>query len=235
MAGTGKEWARSGGDGRGPVIAIDGPGGVGKTTVSRMLAERLGFRYIDTGAMYRALAVAAAEAGVDLDSDTELEGFCSRARVEFDPATSHVTVNGVDYSGRIRTPEAGDYASRASSREPVRRLLTRAQRRLGREAPVVMEGRDIGTVVFPDADMKFFLDAAPEVRARRRHGELAGADLARVNEELEKRDRRDSSRKNAPLKKADDAIYVDTGELTIEGVLDVLLGHLRAGGVIGSD
>ncbi|MFQ5464568.1 MAG: (d)CMP kinase [Thermodesulfobacteriota bacterium] len=217
---------------RAVVVAVDGPGGVGKTTVSKLLAGRLGLGYVDTGAMYRAVALAAHRAGVDLESTEELSAFCSGAEVEYDAGAGSVRVNGEDYTGIIRTAEAGRLASIASSRAPVRRLLTGLQRELAREGSVVMEGRDIGTVVLPGADIKFFLDAPGGVRAGRRHGELSGEDLASVGRELAERDRRDSSRENSPLVMADDAIYVDTGNIDIEGVLAVLMDHMRRRGLI---
>lgn len=236
---TGRESSRekavTKGTPRAPIIAIDGPGGVGKSTLSKLLAEKLGLSYIDTGAMYRAFAVAANDAGVNFDDDIKIERFCSGTKVDYDTDTGAVSVNGVDYTSRIRTQEAGELASRSSSKKPVRKLLTEAQRRLGRSGGVVMEGRDIGTVVFPDADIKFFLDAPGEVRASRRHRELVDADLKKVNEELTKRDTRDTERKNAPLFKAEDAIYIDTGDLSIEEVFGKLLDYIEKKGVIEHD
>lgn len=237
MTGAGGE---KGGGGRrscGPVVAVDGPSGVGKSTAARGLAGRLGLRYVDTGAMYRALALAAVDAGVDLTSDAELREFCFGAEMDLDPETGRVSVNGTDYTGRIRTEEAGGYASLASARPPVREMLTNLQRELAREGGVVMEGRDIGTVVLPDADIKFFLDASAEVRAARRHGEIAakgdrGADLKEITSRMAGRDERDRSRKAAPLRKAPDAILVDTGSLDAEEVLATLLGYMRGRGII---
>jgi len=232
MTGAGGEKGRCGRRSGGPVVAVDGPSGVGKSTAARGIAERLGLRYIDTGAMYRALALAAYGAGVDLESDAELEEFCSTAEMDLDPETGRISVNGTDHTDRLRTEEAGGYASLASARPPVREKLTGLQRELAREGGVVMEGRDIGTVVLPDADIKFFLDASPEVRAMRRHGELEGADLNKISSSMAGRDERDRSRKAAPLKKAPDAILVDTGSLDAEEVLATLLGHMRDRGII---
>ena len=144
---------------RGTVIAVDGPSGVGKTTISRLLAKRLGFKYVNTGSMYRALALAAEEAGVDLKSDSALEKFCSTASVGYNADTGETAVNGKDYTPFIRTQRAGELASAVSVLASVRRFLAGLQRKTGEGGCVVMEGRDIGTVVFPDAGVKVFLGA----------------------------------------------------------------------------
>lgn len=215
---------------QGFIIAIDGPSGVGKTTVSRMLARRLDYRYVDTGAMYRAFALAANESGVDLSSEDSLEGFTKRALIVYGEGGT-VLINGKDYTESIRTEEAGRLASTASSKKPVRAFLVAYQRTVGRGGSVVMEGRDIGTVVFPDADMKFFLDAPHDVRARRRHLELAGRSPSSEEEtsrKIEERDREDTSRENSPLKMAGDAIFIDTGGITAEEVVEKMLAAIRA-------
>jgi len=210
---------------RQPVIAIDGPSGVGKTTVSRRVAQALGYGYVDTGAMYRCLAVAANASGVDLESDDGLRDYCSRVVVSYDGA-GNMLLDGVDYSDRIRTEEAGALASITSAKTPVRDFLVACQRRLGTVGNVVMEGRDIGTVVFPDAIVKIFLDASHDVRAARRHKELAEkgkAAASDVSKKIEERDRRDTQRKNSPLKAAADAVVIDTGSLDIDGVVARIL------------
>ena len=206
------------------VIAIDGPSGSGKTTVSRRLAEELGFRYVDTGAMYRAVALSVDEAGVDIENDAALAAFCSEAAVEYDAETGSIHVNGKDYTAKIRSLEAGRIASVVSPKRAVRRLLVDYQRSLAKRGSLVMEGRDIGTVVLPGADLKIFLTAEHGVRAGRRHVELGpGVTGERVSEEMDARDRRDTERADSPLKKADDAVSIDTSSLDVEGVVAHIL------------
>jgi cytidylate kinase len=212
------------------VIAIDGPGGVGKTTIAKRLAAKLGLKYVDTGAMYRAIALAAMDAGVDISSEEALEKFCKDVRIKYDMGSGAISVGGADYTSRIRTQDAGKAASVASQSMHVRRLLVDYQRRLAAGGSVVMEGRDIGTVVLKDADIKFFLDANIDTRAGRRHLEVEGAEgVGRedVSRTLKERDTRDSTRKTSPLKKAADAVYVDTSTLDIDGVMEKILGYIR--------
>ncbi len=213
------------------IIAIDGPSGSGKTTVSRRLAEELGFRYVDTGAMYRAVALSVTMAGVDIGNDAALVAFCSAATIEYEPATGAIIVNGKDYTGEIRSLEAGRAASVVSSKGPVRRFLVDYQRSLVRGGSLVMEGRDIGTVVLPEADIKIFLTASRDVRAGRRHGELGpGATRAHVSVEIDARDRRDTERADSPLKQADDAIAIDTSSLDVDGVVGRILDSIKGRG-----
>ncbi len=214
---------------KGPVIAVDGPAGSGKSSVSRLLAQRLGLDYVDTGAMYRAAALAMRDEGVDSGDDDAVGRFCSGATVEYSAKDGSVRVNGRPYSERIRTEEAGRLASIAAGKAPVRGLLALYQRTLGARGGVVMEGRDIGTVVFPDADMKFFLDASAEVRAGRRERELqpGGNEAPLVSRDMEERDRRDSSRKHSPLKRAEDSIYIDTSSIGVEGVVELMVQKVR--------
>lgn len=213
------------------VIAIDGPAGAGKSTIARRVASRLGFVYIDTGAMYRAVGLWALRAGVDLEDMHRLEQLASAARIEFAPGSGRVFLNGEDVTEAIRTPEVASAASRISVYAGVRRAMVAEQQRIGRQCNVVMEGRDIGTVVFPDADVKIFLDAAPGVRAERRLRELRErgqpADAAQVAAELEERDRRDRNRAESPLVQAPDAVYLDTTRLSIEEVEEAVLKLVR--------
>jgi cytidylate kinase len=215
------------------VIAIDGPSGAGKSTVAKLLARRLEYTYIDTGAMYRAIGWQAKQDGVDTSEEGALAGLCGRADVTIthDGDGQRVLVNGRDVSGDIRTPEMGMLASAVSRSPAVRAHLLTLQRKLGSRGGVVMDGRDIGTVVFPDADVKFFLDASAEERGRRRYVELKekgmAVDLATITEEIRVRDRQDSTRALAPLRQAPDALYVDSSYLTIDGVVDALLAQIE--------
>lgn len=210
---------------KGPVIAIDGPGGVGKSSVSKRVAESLGFKYINTGAMYRAFALAAKASWVDFKDDLNLQDYCRDINIEYSTDTGRITIDGTDYTDQIGSDRAGELASKVSTKPSVRACLSACQRILGEEGRVVMEGRDIGTIIFPDADVKIFLDAPLEVRAKRRHLELekGGAGAAEVSSTLEARDKRDIERQEAPLKMADDAVHVDTSDLTLEEVVKKVL------------
>lgn len=206
------------------VVAVDGPAGAGKSSASRGLAERLGFTYVDTGAMYRAVGILARDRGVALEDDGALEHLIDGLRI--DAAGERLVVDGRDLSAAVRTPDAGELASRVSTRPVVRDRLVALQRRLGRGGNVVMEGRDIGTVVFPDAGLKIFLTASPEERARRRAREFAArgdaADERQLAADIARRDRRDSERAISPLRPAADAIIVDTSELDLATVVSRL-------------
>lgn len=206
----------------GLIIAIDGPGGVGKSTVSRGVASRLGYAYVNTGAMYRAFALSAVTLGVHADRPSELKNFCEIVHIDYDLKTVAIRANGVDYTEEVKTMRAGELASIYSSKKPVREYLVAYQRSIGASGKVVMEGRDIGTMVFPDADIKIFLDASPEVRAKRRADELNKAS-AEVAKSLAERDERDATRKESPLVKAEDAILVDTSNLNINGVIEAII------------
>ena len=212
------------------VIAIDGPAGAGKSSVSRALAARLGFTYVDTGAMYRAVGVLADEAGIALDDDAALERLL--AGLAFAVDGPQVTVNGRDMSDVIRRGDAGELASRVSTRPVVRAGLVELQRRLGEAADVVMEGRDIGTVVFPHAQLKVFLTATAEERARRRGLELRArgetVDDAALVAGLQQRDARDAGRPIAPLRPAESAVDLDTSALSLDAVVDHLERLARA-------
>ena len=211
-------------------IAIDGPAGAGKSTLARRLAGRLGFLYIDTGAMYRAVALWARRLGVAWDDAARLEQLARESRIELGP-DGRVSLNGEDVSEAIRDPEISEGASRVSAIPGVRRALVEKQQQMGRQASVVMEGRDIGTVVFPEAEVKIYLDATPEERARRRMKDLAArgvaADFAQVLEEMKRRDQRDSTRADSPLRQAPYAIYVDSTGMSEDEVEQALLKIVR--------
>ncbi|HEY6909565.1 MAG TPA: (d)CMP kinase [Myxococcales bacterium] len=208
-----------------PIVAIDGPAGAGKSTVARQLARRLGFSMIDTGAIYRSVALVAQRRGVSWDDDEALRGMLA-AGLGLEFRGDRVLVQGEDVSEAIRTPEISRGASVVSARPVVRKALLQLQRDLGRAASrgAVLEGRDIGTVVFPDADVKFFLTASDEARAGRRHAELLERGLSVPIEEVladqRRRDRDDSERAIAPLRAAADAIRVDTTGLDLEEVVE---------------
>ncbi|MCU0585806.1 MAG: (d)CMP kinase, partial [Desulfobacterales bacterium] len=206
------------------LITIDGPAGAGKTTVSRRVAERLGYRYVDTGALYRGVAYAAHARGVRPEDDEALEGMLANLRLQFatGPSGARLLLDGEEITDRIRTPEVSMLASAVSARPAVRRFLLDLQQALGREKAVVFEGRDMGTVVFPGADLKFFLSASEEIRAQRRFAELAEQGPARLEDvlqEMRRRDAQDSTRELAPLKPAPDAIRIDSSGLSIEQVV----------------
>jgi cytidylate kinase len=209
------------------IIAIDGPSGAGKGTVAKAIAARLGYRHIDTGAMYRALAWKALHDGVDLADESATAALGERAA--FDVEGGRIAIDGHDVRAAIRTPEI-DKASAAVARHPaVRRALVARQRSYGEGGGVVMEGRDIGTVVFPGADVKIYLDASPEERARRRaadpaHTSSTTAQLSDVATALAERDRSDSTRAASPLAVAPDAIVVDTTGVPIDRVVEQVLG-----------
>jgi cytidylate kinase len=214
------------------VIAVDGPAGAGKSTSSRALARRLGFAYVDTGAMYRAVGVLARERGLGLDDDAALAQLAAALRFEIDPGGDRLVVDGRDLSTIIRRADAGELASRVSERPVVRERLVALQRRLGEAGGVVMEGRDIGTVVFPDAALKLYLTADADTRARRRAAELRGrgetVDEAVLARDLAARDRRDSGRASSPLRPAADAVVLDTTRLALEAVVDEMERLARA-------
>jgi CMP/dCMP kinase len=207
-------------------VAIDGPAGAGKSTLARRIADKLGYLYIDTGAMYRAVALWALRTGVALSDMHRLEQLANEAHIEFGPGDRKVLLNGEDVSAPIRTAEVGAAASEVSRVPAVRRALVAKQREIGERASVVMEGRDIGSVVFPDATVKIFLDARPEVRAERRSTESA-LPAAVVAEQIRERDQRDRTRAQSPLVQAPDAVYVDTSGLSIDEVEAALLKIIR--------
>jgi len=207
------------------IIAIDGPGGSGKSTVARAVAKRLGFTYIDTGAMYRAVALWAGRLHIDMGDLHRLEQLAKEAHIEF--TGEQVVLNGEDVTSAIREPHVSEAASEVAACPGVRRAMREEQRRIGDSGPAVMEGRDIGTMVFPDARVKIFLDARPGERAQRRAAEL-GVPVEKVAEDLEGRDHRDRTRAEAPLTQAPDAEYLDTTGLTLQQVEEAVLKLVRA-------
>lgn len=222
-----------------PVVAIDGPAGAGKSTVTRKVAERLGYVVVDTGALYRLVALAAERAHVDFDDVAKVEALAEALVAEgavqlrrADGGATQVLLRGQDVSSAIRSQSIGQGASKVSAHPGVRRALLELQRGQGREGGVVLEGRDIGTVVFPDAEAKYYLTASAEVRAQRRHDELAARgtppSVEEVLREVNERDRRDSTRAIAPLRQADDAQLVDSSQLSIEQVVELIVASVRS-------
>lgn len=215
------------------VVAIDGPAGAGKSTISRKVAARLGSVYIDTGAMYRAVALSALRSNTPLDDTAALESLATSVRIAFGGADSRtVLLNGEDVTEAIRTPQASEAASKVSSVPGVRRAMVLEQRRIAASSPVVMEGRDIGTVVFPDAQVKVYLDADPRVRAVRRAAELEAkgqpADVDEIAKAIAERDHRDATREDSPMKPAADAVRLDTSGLNIDQVEQAILDIVAA-------
>jgi cytidylate kinase len=214
-----------------PVIAIDGPSGVGKGTVARALAAALGYRHVDTGAMYRAVAWRAQQLGLDLDDEDAVLAVVQAALIEADG--SRVVIDGTDVSAAIRTPDIDRATTRVARLPRVRAELVARQRALAEQGPLVMEGRDIGTVVFPAAAVKIYLDASADERARRRAHDPAQSaaqtqDLARIAEAMQRRDENDRTRQASPLSVAADATVVDTTGIPASRVVDQVLAIVRA-------
>lgn len=215
------------------IIAIDGPSGAGKSTLGRRLARELGLLYIDTGAMYRAVALAVTRAGVSTVDEHAVAEVARRAAINLagDPDSLQVQLDGRDVSEEIRTEQISHTSSIISGFSEVRRELVRRQREMGARGGVVLDGRDTGTVVFPRADIKFFLTAVPEARAKRRFDEERRRDQEQTFEEtladINARDRRDSTRRDSPLAIAADAVVIDTTELSVEAVFQRMLEVVR--------
>lgn len=221
---------------RGLTIAMDGPAGAGKSTLAKIVANRLGYLYIDTGAMYRALALKALRTGVDLHDDTALEAMASATSVRLERSSGgglHVLLDGADVSADIRTPEVTRIVSRVSAAMGLRRYMVQAQRDMAQEGGVVMDGRDIGSHVLPDADVKFFLTASLAERALRRHQQLAKAGhnipLQQLEEEIARRDESDRNKGEGSLIQTPDAVVVDTTGRTVDDVVEEILSHCRRG------
>jgi cytidylate kinase len=216
----------------GLIITIDGPSGAGKTTVSRMLADHLGYKYIDTGALYRGIAFEAMALYLSVDDDKGLEKLCDAMEMTFVRNEKGVRLisNHTDITDQIRTPEISMFASAASARAVVRKFLLGLQRKMGQEKSVVFEGRDMGTVVFPDADVKFFLDASLKTRALRRYRELksnVSQTLDAVEKDMKQRDENDRTRELAPLRPAEDGIIIDSTGISAAEVVDKMLQYIQ--------
>ncbi len=213
-------------------IAIDGPAGAGKSSAAKLLAQKLGYTYVDTGLMYRVIAWAAVTKAIIPDNKSIIDTLFSEFKIEFqaEGVSFKVLAQAENITHKLRTPDVSRYASLYSGLPAVRDYLLGLQRKMGQSGGVIMEGRDIGTVIFPEADCKFFLDADTKERALRRHQELKAKDnptkLTDTIRDIQKRDAQDSRRKLAPLKKAADAIVIDSTNLTLEQVVDMMLSHI---------
>ena len=217
------------------IIAIDGPAGAGKSTVARCLAKELGFVYLDTGAIYRALTLKALDENINIQDEASLIGMCKNTQLSVSndkDGSIRIVLDGHDVSGRIRSPRVTQHVSDVAKIRGVRDQMLKLQRGIGVANDSVVDGRDIGTVVFPNADRKFYLDAAFNERVKRRFKELkaAGSLITKeaVESDLKKRDCIDSTRSYAPLRKADDAVYIDTTDMTIEEVVERILKEIEA-------
>ena len=230
---AGSEDSRPNPKGNRLIIAIDGPSGAGKSTLAKRVAKELGFIYLDTGAMYRALAVKVLRQGVDLADDGRLDGLVDNTEIDLRDRDGELAVllDGEDVGAQIRTPEVSQMASKVSALKKVRARMLQLQRQMGQRGNVVAEGRDIGTVIFPQAEVKIYLDASPAERARRRYQELKAAgrevDLPETLREIEERDKRDSERDIAPLCQAADALLVDSSSADADQVALLVLDRIK--------
>lgn len=214
-------------------VAIDGPAGAGKSTIAKLVAKEKGYIYVDTGAMYRGLAIHFLNRGIDPEDRDAVAEACRDAEVTigYEDGVQQIYLNGENVTSMLRTEETGNMASKTSAILEVREKLLELQRSLAREKDVIMDGRDIGTNILPDADVKIYLTASVETRARRRYDELRekGEDcsLEEISRDIKERDERDMTREIAPLKKADDAVLVDSSDMTIQQVVDEICSHCR--------
>lgn len=214
-------------------IAIDGPAGAGKSTIAKLIAKKKQFIYVDTGAMYRAMALYFIRNGIRPEETEKISGKCKEAdiTIRYVDGEQVVLLNGENVNGLIRTEEVGNMASASSVNPDVRRKLVELQQRLAKNSDVVMDGRDIGTCVLPDADVKVYLTASSRVRAKRRYEELEAkgekCDLAQIEKDIIERDERDMNREISPLRQAEDAVLVDSSDMTIEEVADRIMGLCR--------
>lgn len=219
------------------IITIDGPAGAGKSTVSRMLAQRLGYRYIDTGALYRGIAFKADKDGVSADDDKGLEKLCLDIKLEFSAIKedSMLILDKEDITDKIRTSKITMLSSSISAKPVVRSCLLNIQREMGIDKNAVFEGRDMGTVVFPEADIKFFLDASVKQRALRRYlqyKENGGDPLEKIEKNIIARDLADTNRKNAPLKMAEDAFFIDSTNRLPDKIVEIMISHIKSKGAL---
>lgn len=214
-------------------IAIDGPAGAGKSTIAKMVAKELGFIYVDTGAMYRAMALYLLEKGIDREDTASIEKACEDAdiSIDYEMGQQVVLLMGKNVNDRIRTEEVGNMASASSVNPRVREKLVALQQKLASQKDVVMDGRDIGTVVLPDSKCKIYLTASSAVRAKRRYDELVAkgekCDIKKIEADIIERDHRDMTREHSPLKQADDAVLVDSSDMSIEEVRDAILAEAK--------
>ncbi len=214
-------------------VAIDGPAGAGKSTIAKAIAAKMGYVYVDTGAMYRAMALYFLRSNISKDDEAKISTSVDDivVSIKYEDGAQHVILNGEDVTGLIRTEEVGNMASATSVYGPVRTKLVALQQELAKTTDVIMDGRDIGTVVLPNADVKIFLTASVECRAKRRYDELVAkgqeADFDQIAKDIEERDYRDSHREISPLKQAEDAILVDSSDMTIDEVVDTIIGYCK--------
>ncbi|SHI53063.1 (d)CMP kinase [Pseudobutyrivibrio xylanivorans] len=210
-------------------VAIDGPAGAGKSTIAKAIAKKLGYVYVDTGAMYRAMALFFLRSNISKDDEAKISSVVDdiNVSIKYEDGAQHVILNGEDVTGLIRTEEVGNMASATSVYGPVRSKLVALQQELAKTTDVIMDGRDIGTVVLPNADVKVFLTASVECRAKRRYDELVAkgqdADFDQIAKDIEERDYRDSHREISPLKQAEDATLVDSSDMTIDEVVEAII------------
>ena len=213
-------------------IAIDGPAGAGKSTIAKLVAKKLDYIYVDTGAMYRAIAYELVRRSIDIEDEKALTDACAKMKIEikYEDGVQQVYMNGENVTPYLRTEETGNMASKSSAKAPVRAALLDIQRNMAVEHNVVMDGRDIGTNVLPNAETKIYLTASADERANRRYKELTEkgetADFEKIKADIIERDERDMNRDIAPLKQAEDAVLVDSSDMTIDEVVDAILSHV---------